>query len=105
MLKIEPRDGVLATRNFQQGDTHLYPEGGGKFFGKSFDVKIAFQLGADGNVTGLLLTPGGTAPPTLTYKRVDSAEGERLLAIPVGQRIAAAAAKAKAAAEAKPPAP
>jgi len=103
VLKIEPRDGVLATRNFQTGDTHLYPSGGGTFFGKTFDVRVAFEAGADGQVTGMLLTPGGKTPPTLSYKRVDPAEGERLLAVPVAQRLANA--RAKAAAAAKAPAP
>jgi len=94
VVKIEARDGALVSRTAGQPatvETIYYPEGGGKFFARTADSAVAFQSGADGQVTGALVTQG--AQPAVPAKRIDAAEADR---------VAKAAALR---AEAKTPAP
>src|SRR6185312_13158513 len=61
VVKIEARDGTLVSHTAGQPDTVrtvFYPEGGGTFFARTADSVVAFQTGADGQVTGALVSQG-----------------------------------------------
>ena len=77
VVRLEARGKTLISHNQgQPQDTTFYPEGGGKFFARTADTRIAFQSGADGQVTGALVSQG--TQPGQPAKRIDAAEADRM---------------------------
>jgi CubicO group peptidase (beta-lactamase class C family) len=76
VVKIEASGANLVAQTSGQQPTTYYPEGGGKFFARTAEVQLAFQTGADGQVTGALISPAGGQP--IPAKRIDAAEADRL---------------------------
>jgi CubicO group peptidase (beta-lactamase class C family) len=76
VAKVEVHGSGLVSQIAGQPDLLLYPAGGGKFFARTADVELAFQAGADGQVTGVVLRQGGHEQPPA--RRIDAAEAERL---------------------------
>lgn len=75
VMKADVRGAGLVSHIAGQPDLPLYPQGGGRFFARTADVELAFQAGADGQVTGVVVRQGGQQP---LARRIDAAEAERL---------------------------
>ncbi|WP_256375909.1 serine hydrolase [Caulobacter sp. S45] len=77
VAKLEIRGDALVVSIGAQPKMMLYPQGQGKFFAKTNPMKIEFQIGTDGQVSGALVRRGEQGEP-LTAKKIDAAEAERM---------------------------
>jgi CubicO group peptidase (beta-lactamase class C family) len=85
LVKVEANGATLVAQAVGQPATIYYPEGGGKFFARTAEVRLAFQSATDGQVTGALISPAAGQP--IPAKRIDAAEADRM-AKALAQRVA-----------------
>ena len=59
MITVTTRDGHLFARNVGNPEFEIYPESETDFFARVADLRLSFQVNADGTVTGMKISENG----------------------------------------------